>query len=171
LYAHSCPSCGGPVKDTLDLKCQFCGVELNSSKNEWIITQLLNAANYSSYANEQELSLVTNAGVSDLDPLFKVRDYAINNVMMIVFADGKFDPQELEFVLKLSRKLGYDTQKIGGFIALGQNRQLTLRLPENKKSAQKVYDIMFKAANADGHMHDEEKKLLDDVQAKIAVMN
>jgi predicted lipid-binding transport protein (Tim44 family) len=171
LYAHSCPSCGGPIKDTIDLKCQFCGSELNSTKNEWIITELMSAFNYSALANEQQLPLITHAGVSDLDPLFKVRDYAINNVMLIVFADGKFDQSELAFVMKLTKKLGYDSQKIAGFVALGQNRQLTLRLPEDKKHAQKVYDIMFKAANADGHLHDEEKAILDDVQARIAQMN
>jgi predicted lipid-binding transport protein (Tim44 family) len=170
LYAHSCPSCAGPIADTLDLKCVYCGAELNSTKNEWIITGLMNASEYSDIAEEEQLPLITNVGVKDLDPLFKVRDYAVNNVMMIIFADGKMEESELAFALKLMKKLGYDSKKIGGFISLGQNRQLTLRLPEDKKSAQKVYDIMFKAANADGEIHQTEKLILDDVLAKISQM-
>ncbi len=170
LYAHSCPSCAGPITDTLDLKCSYCGAELNSTKNEWIITNLMSPMEYSAMADEQQLPLVTHVGIKDLDPLFKVRDYAINNVMMIIFADGKMEQSELEFAMKLTRKLGYDSKKIAGFVSLGQNRQLTLRLPENKKSAQKVYDIMFKAANADGQIHPEEKAILDDVQSRIQQM-
>ncbi len=167
LYAHSCPSCGGPVGDTLDLKCGYCGAELNSTKNEWIITGLMDGLQYSALAEEQQLPLVTHVGIKDLDPLFKVRDYAMNNVMMIIFADGKMEDAEFAFAIKLSKKLGYDSKKITGFVELGKNRQLTLRLPEDRRSAQKVYDIMVKAAHADGRIQDEEKVILDDVAARI----
>lgn len=43
LYAHICPSCGAPVSDSLDVKCAYCGVLLNSAKNEWIITDKIEA--------------------------------------------------------------------------------------------------------------------------------
>jgi len=39
LYQHQCPNCSGAVGDTLDLKCQYCGVPLNSMHNEWIVTR------------------------------------------------------------------------------------------------------------------------------------
>ena len=38
LYQHQCPNCGGAVGDTLDINCQYCGVPLNSPRNEWIVT-------------------------------------------------------------------------------------------------------------------------------------
>ena len=38
LYQHQCPNCSGAVGDTLDLNCQYCGVPLNSMRNEWIVT-------------------------------------------------------------------------------------------------------------------------------------
>ena len=38
-YQHQCPNCAGAVGDTLDLNCQYCGVPLNSMKNEWIVTR------------------------------------------------------------------------------------------------------------------------------------
>jgi tellurite resistance protein len=170
LYAHSCPSCAGPIGDTVDTKCQYCGAELNSTKNEWIITKLLPASEYSALASEQDFPLVTNAGVSDLDPLFKVRDYAFNNVMLIVASDGKFEQSEIDFVMKLAKKLGYDNDKLAGLYDLAKNNQLAIRLPERKKDALKVLQIMTKAANADGSIAPEEQAILDDVTTRINTM-
>ncbi|MDQ3109425.1 MAG: TIM44-like domain-containing protein [Bacteroidota bacterium] len=170
LYAHSCPNCAGPVGDTLDLNCQYCGAALNSTKNEWIITQLLPAGAYASMISSQELPLVTNAGVNDLDPLFKVRDYALNNVMLIVAADGVFNQEEVDFTKRLAKKLGYDNDKLAGMYDLAKNNQLTIRLPENRKGALKVYEMMLKAASADGNISAEEQKILNDIQSRIAVL-
>jgi predicted lipid-binding transport protein (Tim44 family) len=170
LYAHSCPNCAGPVGDTMDLSCQYCGAALNSTKHEWIITQLLSAHAYSSMASEQELPLVTNAGAKDLDPLFKVRDYALNNVMLIVAADGVFSKEEVEFTTRLAKKLGYDNDKLAGMYDLAKNNQLTIRLPENRKGALKVYEMMLKAASADGNISAEEQKILNDIQSRIATL-
>jgi len=39
LYQHQCPHCAGAVGDTLDLNCQYCGLPLNSMRNEWIVTE------------------------------------------------------------------------------------------------------------------------------------
>ena len=39
LYQHQCPNCSGAVGDTLDINCQYCGVPLNSLRNEWIVTR------------------------------------------------------------------------------------------------------------------------------------
>ena len=41
-----CPACGGAVGDTLDLNCQYCGTPLNSTRNEWIVTGFVPAAEY-----------------------------------------------------------------------------------------------------------------------------
>lgn len=170
LYAHSCPNCAGPVKDTMELNCQYCGEPLNSTKHEWIITQLLSAHQYSSLATDQELPLTTNAGVNDLDPLFKVRDYALNNVMLIVAADGVFSTEEVDFTKRLAKKLGYDNDKLAGMYDLAKNNQLTIRLPENRKGALKVYEMMLKAASADGTISAEEQKILNDIQSRISML-
>ncbi len=170
LYAHSCPSCAGPIGDTLDTKCQYCGAELNSTKNEWIITQLMPANNYANYADGNDLQLITHAAVKDLDPLFKVRDYAINNVMLVVAADGIFSSEEIEFTKTLAKKLGYDNNKLAGLYDLAKNKQLTIRLPENRKGAMKVYEMMLKAAQSDGNISHEEQSILDDIQNRIALM-
>lgn len=46
LYQHQCATCGGRVGDTIDVNCQYCGTPLNSTRNEWIVTDFLKASEY-----------------------------------------------------------------------------------------------------------------------------
>ena len=170
LYAHNCPSCGGPVGDTVDLKCGYCGAELNSTKTEWIVTQLVDYHEYQIISQQRHLPLTTHVNAQEVDPLYKVRDYAFNNIMMIVMADGQVSPQELEYVNKLSSKLGYDKNKLAGMFDMAKNRQLIIRLPEEKSKAEKVYSAMEKAAHADGHLDPREEAILSDVRKHISAM-
>jgi len=41
IYQHTCPACGAPVKDTLDIKCAFCGSTLNNTANDWVVSGLM----------------------------------------------------------------------------------------------------------------------------------
>ena len=170
LYAHSCPACGAPVGDTLDLKCAYCGELLNSTHREWIVTRLLASDEYKTLTDNQQEAMTTGVAVNQLDPLYGVRDYAFNNVLMIVGIDGEITPEELQFGRALSRKLGYNEQKISGMFELAKNRQLTLRLPEDRKSAIKVRMQMEKAALADSRISPEEQSLLNEVGAQIERM-
>lgn len=52
LYQHQCPDCGGAVGDTIDVKCQYCGNPLNSTKHEWIVTGYLKSHQYSGLGQE-----------------------------------------------------------------------------------------------------------------------
>ena len=49
IYQHNCPSCGGPVKDTLDIKCSYCGNLLNSTANDWVVSALMNRSEFTEY--------------------------------------------------------------------------------------------------------------------------
>ena len=170
LYAHACPACGGPVADTLDLKCGYCGELLNSTSREWIVTRLLSADDYGAFVRDQQLSLTTGLAGGQLDPLYGVRDYAFNNVLMILAIDGEITPDELQFGRALSRKLGYNEQKIAGMFELARNRQLSLRLPQDRKSAIKVRDQMEAAALADRRVSPAEQALLKELGEQIERM-
>ncbi|MGC8775367.1 MAG: TIM44-like domain-containing protein [Chlorobaculum sp.] len=43
IYQHTCPACGAPVKDTLDIKCAFCGSTLNSTANDWVVSGFMSS--------------------------------------------------------------------------------------------------------------------------------
>ncbi len=167
LYAHACPACGGPVGDTLDLKCGYCGEVLNSTRREWIVTRLLAAADYKSLSDGQKPAMTTRVTIKQLDPLFAVRDYALNNVMMIIGIDGAISMEELSFAQELSLKMGYDLKKLAGLFDLAKNRKLALRLPEDRKSADSVLKLMETAAFADRKITPEELALLEEVRERV----
>jgi len=170
LYAHTCPACGAPVGDTLDLKCSYCGSLLNSTQHEWIVTQILKTWEYETLIKQQDLERTTKVETQDLDLLFKVRDYAFNNLMMMIGIDGAITEEEMKFAYKLSKKLGYDENKVAAVFGLAQNRKLTLRMPEDRKRAIKVFRVMEKAAAADGNISAVEQALLDEMQQRTERM-
>ncbi len=164
LYSHSCPSCGAPVGDTIDTKCEYCGAELNSTSNEWIITDIMDIQAYYSYYAANAANFVAKVDPEKLDSLYKVRDYAFNNVLIMVAADGVFDNEELEFTKKLAKKWGYKLEKIQPMFQMAQNGKLVVRMPEDDKSRNKIYKLMEKAANIDGNVSQEEQQLLDSIK-------
>jgi predicted lipid-binding transport protein (Tim44 family) len=169
LYSHSCPNCGGPLGDTLNLTCQYCGSAVNSTKYEWIVSDLVSATEYNQMLSNNALPGSVKPG--ELDELYDVRDYAFNNVMLIVGADGEFAAEEMEYATTLAKKWNYKPEKIHGMFDMAKNGQLVMRLPDNLKKAQKVYAMMEKAAMADGNISREEQLILDDVKERIRFMN
>ncbi len=164
LYAHACPSCGGPIGDTLNLTCQFCGSAVNSTKFEWIISDLTTAHDY------QNSMSAGSVKPSELDELFDVRDYAFNNVMLIIGADGNFANEEMEYANTLAKKWNYKPDKIRGMFDMAKQGQLVMRLPEDHKKATKVYNMMEKAAMADGNISPEEQMILNEVKNRVAML-
>ncbi|HTL81051.1 MAG TPA: hypothetical protein VL651_05075, partial [Bacteroidia bacterium] len=170
LLAHSCPNCGGPVKDTLDLKCSFCGEILNSTHFDWIVADLMDRNSYSKFTDGSDIKPALDANVNSAEPLFKIRDLALNNVMLILSCDGKVEGRELDFLKKYASKLGYDNKKLDGMYDTMKSRSLSVRLPDERKDAEKVYTIMKKAAWADGNVSAAESSLLEEIRKKIDEM-
>ena len=112
IYAHICSNCGASVKDSLDINCSHCGTELNSSKNEWIISDIKSMDEFKNYmeTNSKDLDLKVKAPLEE--DLYDVRDYAFNNVMVMIISDGVISSQERLFALELAKKWGYNTDSI-----------------------------------------------------------
>ncbi|MDB5227558.1 MAG: hypothetical protein JWN78_1751 [Bacteroidota bacterium] len=164
LYAHSCPNCGAPVKDTIDTQCSYCHAQLNSTKFEWIISDWMSAAEYEDFKKASGTTLTINKNIDELDDLFSVRDYALNNVLMMVSADGRITEEEKQYINMLAKKWNYDLNKIQGFLMLAQTNKLVVRMPQDAKQKQKIISLMEKAANIDNSISSEEKALLDKVK-------
>lgn len=165
LYAHSCPNCGAPVGDTINLKCSYCDAQLNSTKYEWIISEWMSVAEYDTFRRSGVADMVIDKKVDVLDDLFAVRDYALNNVLIMVAADGRISEEEVQYVSGLAKKWNYDLQKIQGFLQLARNNKLTLRMPQDAKQRAKIITLMEEAANADNTVTAEEQELLDKVRS------
>jgi len=169
LYAHVCPSCAGPIKDTIDTKCQYCSAELNSTKNEWIITDIFGVSEYKDYYQENKNDFIAGIDIDKLESLYDVRDYAFNNVLVVMAADGKFEQQETEMAQKLAKKWGYKVERIQPMFEMAKSNGLTIRMPDNQKKQQKIFKLMEKAAAIDGVVSPEEKALLDNVKQQYHI--
>ncbi len=166
LYAYQCSSCGGALQDTIDMNCPYCGSLLNSFKHEWIITDIMTQEAYLSFYKQNANFFVANISSKNFDKHMKTRDYAFNNVLVMIAADGIFDDEEMIFAKKLAKKYGYSTKKLEGLLDMAKNNKLVIKMPDNPKDRAKVYKIMHKAAAIDGHISPEEQKLLDDVKTQ-----
>ncbi|HRH58424.1 MAG TPA: TIM44-like domain-containing protein [Chitinophagales bacterium] len=165
LYAHSCPNCGAPIKDTTEINCTYCNAQLNSTKYEWIISEWMSADEYAQFKKSGNAAFAIDKNIDDLDDLFNVRDYALNNVLMMIAADGRITNQEMKYVNTLAKKWNYDLTKIQGFLSLAQNNKLVVRMPQDAKQKQKIITMMEKAAALDNDISVEEKQLLEQVKS------
>jgi len=161
LYTHNCPNCGAPAENSLDINCQYCGMPLNSTSSEWIITGLMSIAEYNDYVSDNASQFSYKVNPDLLDKLYDVRDFAFNNVMVVMAADGNFSEEEEEFMRELAQKWGYDINRIQPFFQMALNGQLVIRMPEDLKKQQKIFKMMEKAAAADSSISPEEQDLLD----------
>jgi predicted lipid-binding transport protein (Tim44 family) len=164
LYAHSCPNCAGPITDTIDTKCSYCGEALNSPQFEWIVDNVYDAQEYKQLKSQLNVPMMTNANPEDTEKLFKIRDYAFNNILIIMAADGVFNAEEKQYVNQLAKEFKYNEAQVAGWAQLAEQKKLSLIWPYEKEDKQKVYAMMEKAAMADNDLHASEKALLD--QAK-----
>lgn len=161
LYAHNCPNCGGPLENALDTKCKWCGAVLNSTSREWIISAVMSVREYEHYVSEHKSEFAVRIPAELLDKAYDVRDFAFNNVLVMVAADGVFDAEEIAFVNEIAKKWGYNPQLVAAMIQ--QAPSLSIRMPEGRKQREKVYALMEKAASADGRIDEAEQRLLESV--------
>lgn len=164
LYAHSCPNCAGPIGDTIDTKCSYCGEALNSPNFEWIVENIFDAQEYKQMKANIGVPMMTNANPEDTEKLFKVRDYAFNNILIIMAADGEFKQEEKTHLHDLAKQFKYNEAQVAGWVSLAEQGKLSMIWPFEKEDKQKVYSMMEKAAMSDNEMHASEKVLLDEAK-------
>ncbi|MCK5268986.1 MAG: TIM44-like domain-containing protein [Spirochaetes bacterium] len=167
LYTHNCPNCGAAAENTLEIKCGYCDSPLNSTKNEWIITDIISVSEYQQYLSDHSSEFVYKIDPEMLDKMYDVRDFALNNVMVMIAADGVFDKEEEVFAKQIAKKWGFKVQNLQQMFNMAQNGRLVIRMPENTKHRNKIYKLMEKAAMADDNIAESEQKLLDSVKKQF----
>ncbi len=161
LYAGTCPACGAAVEDPFAVKCPFCGTEYNREDKEWIIDDILTMEEYAAMQGRTDTTAVKP---DILDAIYDVRDYALNNIMMIIAADGIYDKREKELAETTARKFGYKPDMLQPLFAQAAAGRLSIKMPEDQKKRAKIYSLMVKTAMADNNLSSEEKAILDQVK-------
>ncbi|HYG52351.1 MAG TPA: TIM44-like domain-containing protein [Flavobacteriales bacterium] len=167
VLAHNCSQCGGPVGDTVNLNCQYCGNQLNDEKKDWVVCGLMSREEYAGYKTQFTTRMVSDKKEEEFIEIdMHARDFAINNMMVIMMADGSFGNEEREYAVKVAKKLGFNSKKISALWEHTSANKLGIIMPDDKKSRQKVFKYMKKAAKIDGIISQPEQNILDDVKAK-----
>jgi predicted lipid-binding transport protein (Tim44 family) len=164
LYAHLCSTCGAPLKDSLDVACPYCNAVLNSSKNEWIIADILTKAEYAEYFSQHSKDFVYKINPLLADDLASVKDFAFNNMMILMACDGVFAEDEKNMAVELAKKWGFKVDNIQPMFDMAMSGRLVIRMPEDKSKKAKIYALMEKAANADRNISAEEQQLLHHIK-------
>lgn len=165
LYSHNCPNCGGKLSDTLDIHCPYCSVVLNSSDIEWTVDDIMHLDKYRDFLDNNSSLFEYSVSIKTIDSMYDVRDYALNNVLVVAAADGRLDESEKQFVDNLVKKWKYNPEKIKGLYDLAFSGNLTIMMPDNTKKRQKIFELMCKAAAVDGDIDPQEQKILDEVRS------
>lgn len=168
LYGHSCPSCAGPINDTLDVHCQYCGNELNSPQFEWIVYDVISHAESNSLLKENQHLVLTKTNPLKAQDVLKIKDYVLNNVLIMLAADGKFTDEEHRFLKKLQTDLKFEDGYLNGLYNLAEQKKLSLIWPIESKDKKAVYELMEKAAHVDANLSQEEKNILEESKSLIA---
>jgi len=160
LYADRCPSCGEPVKEAEAIRCPSCDELYNNGKKDWVISAVLSMAEYHEASKNADVQMSVDA----LDGLYHVRDYAMNNLMLMIAVDGSFAQEEIELAKQFCKKLGYSAQQLQSLFSQASLGRLVIRMPEDMVSRKKIYRLMEKAAHSDQHLSPEEQNLLDHIE-------
>ena len=166
IYTHTCPACGASVQDSLEIECAYCGTPLNSTGNEWIVSDILNFEEYRAYLSRESRDLELKVSSAYIDGLYDVRDYALNNVMIMISADGVFADEERALARDLAKKWKYKLEKIEPLFQLAQSGRLAVRMPQDPGKRKKIYELMKKVAEADQRITAEEKALLEYIEGE-----
>ena len=60
--------------------------------------------------------------------------------------------------------MGLQKELIAPIVAAAMAGRLSIRMPSDKNKARKIFELMFKAAMADGKMDPAEKDILDRIE-------
>jgi tellurite resistance protein/uncharacterized Zn finger protein (UPF0148 family) len=170
VLAHNCSNCGAGVMDSTNVKCSFCENVLNSDKKDWILYDMLNSEQYAIFRSKFDMAALSAKKEAKLDGGDDdIRDYVLNNTMVIMMADGVLEQAEKEYMESLSKKLGYNADKVSALWEYSSVNSLALNMPEDKGKQQKVYNKMVKAAKADGTIQDSERAILDEIRDRYSL--
>lgn len=149
VYSHRCTACGGSVEDSLDLECSFCGQILNDTKRDWIVFDLLTKSEYQSNRSNYGEPMLSKRKEDKMESHgLTARDYAINNIIVLLACDGKLNDQEKNYLKNVAGSMGYNQKKIAALWETNQLSHMAIMIPEDKAMQMKSLKLMEKAAAA-----------------------
>lgn len=161
LLMHQCPQCGASAADSLDTNCPYCNTAFNAGTHDWVVEDILNPHEYARLFQTEQKTMKVRVNPAVFDQLMDVRDYAFNNFMVMVAADGVFAEEERQMAEDLARKLGYKIDNMEALFNLAASGRMAIRMPDDTAKRSKIIRMLEDAALADGRTSTEEQAVLD----------
>lgn len=168
LYEGTCPSCGMPIHYGVDVECPHCNALYNDAASEWIIVDMLSYGRFEELIEHGSHRFQYAINPRDLSCVMSIRDYVLNNVMVICASDRIITTEEIQFIDDIAESLGYTSnQRLKIHKFLRGTGMLRLRLPEDRQDKLHVFELMKKAAMVDNDIAPEEKRILQYIYDEI----
>lgn len=173
LYQHQCANCGAPVSDSLSVTCPYCSQPYNSGAHEWVVSDVLPMADLRAWLAGSSATVTgtasgtgaraTRARVNPavFENMYDVRDFAMNNLMVMIAADGVFADEERAFAEEAARRFGFKIDNMQALFDMAASGRLGLRMPNDVSKREKIIRMMEEVASTDGEIAPEEQKILD----------
>ncbi len=169
LYEGTCPPCAMPVEYEVDVECPHCKTRYNSGDSEWIIADILSLQTFQKMLTNGQHNFAYAVVENDLTGILSIRDYVLNNVMVICASDQIITTEEIQFIDDIAVMLEYsakEREQIHRFLA--GTGSLRLRLPQKTEDKRRVLELMKKAAEVDYTIAPEEQAILSYIETEIA---
>lgn len=169
IYAHTCNFCGGPLVDTLEITCRYCGELLNSSDRDWIVSDIVPLHRFREKTAPSASGRSVYIDYSNIDKLYSLRDMAFNNLLIMMAIDGECELNEKVSLIKAGRRWGYSKDVIDDLIESALNKRLGFKMPKDPHMQKKIFILMQNLAKIDGKTAPIEQVLLDKVKSHYKI--
>ncbi len=168
LYEGSCPICRKPVHYEVDAECPHCKNQYNTGKAEWVIADILSPTTFDTMLSNGKHHFDFAVSEQATSDILSIRDYVLNNVMVICAADRIITTEEVQFIDDLAIALQYSaTQREKIHKILAGSGSLRLRLPQKLEDKKRVFELMKQAASIDNEIAPQEQEILSHIEQEI----
>lgn len=158
LHSQHCFSCGAPQTETYQERCQYCHTPFNQGDVDWVIKDFSPRINKivkikgQSFAIESHHKQVKG---KIFDPIS-----LLSVLVLIIFADGKAHPTELELLNEFVKKRRIPSHILDGVMLAHENGELKMLFPDEVLDASAWLLILIEMCLIDGGISKNERKLL-----------
>ncbi len=96
-------------------------------------------------------------------------DDVIRSMICLFAMDGEVSKQEIQFLQEMRKKLGVSQEVVQSTFDLAKQGQGKVHLSDDPAEMRRMFEILVRAAVADGKIDPQERKVLDAVAAKTGI--
>jgi predicted lipid-binding transport protein (Tim44 family)/tellurite resistance protein len=149
-----CRSCGAPLTQNTEDRCEYCGAVINDGSRDWVLyaVDIYRPYNY----NVQYTGVVKSSE----------ENYVMLSAMIsAMLSDGVIDEREKDMIYRAAQNRGIPPAVVSQMIESAKRREL-IAIPSNTEEARGMLASMARIALADGKISGAEYKLLLNFGAK-----